>query len=204
MQKRARQRILEFVTQHPGASPAQIARGLGMTAPAVRHHLAILTSDGRAEKVRGAIESRRGRPPQRYRLAERLEGDNLAMVADVALTVLSAARKPGPHNRLIDAAAAALIERIGPLDSRQTASKRLTVLAERLSALHYAAHWEAGASGPKVILGRCPYAAVIRNHPELCAMDARAVAHVVGTVADQIAKMDPENPATTPCIFLLR
>jgi len=60
MRTRARKRILDFVAQHPGATAAQMARGLGMTAPAVRHHLAILIADGRFELAAGAAEGRRG------------------------------------------------------------------------------------------------------------------------------------------------
>jgi len=78
------------------------------------------------------------------------------------------------RGRLIDALAARLVEQIGPIDGRAAASMRMTALIARLNTLHYDAHWEAGASGPRVILGRCPYASVIQKHPELCQMDARA------------------------------
>jgi predicted ArsR family transcriptional regulator len=174
-----------------------------MTAPAVRYHLAILTADGRFELAAGAKESQRGRPAQRFRISERLEGDNLAMIADAALRVLLSDESRSTQGRLIDALAGALIEQLGPIDGRGTASKRLTALVARLSALHYAAHWEAGASGPRLVLGRCPYGAVIQNHPELCQMDARAISALAGTSAQQTAKIDAKSRTPTNCVFIL-
>ena len=203
MKIRARKRVLDFVAQHPGSTTAQIARGLGMAAPAVRHHLVILTADGRLELAAGAKESRRGRPARRFRISERLEGDNLALIADAALRALGSSKDPRMQGRLVDALAGALIERLGPIEGRGSASKRLTGLVACLNALHYAAHWEAGASGPRVILGRCPYAAVIRDHPELCLMDARAISGLAGTGAEQIAKMDMMSQTPPQCVFLL-
>jgi len=50
--------------------------------------------------------------------------------------------------------------------------RRLTLVVGRLNELHYQAHWEAGADGARIILGHCPYAAIIAAHPELCWMDA--------------------------------
>ncbi len=74
-------------------------------------------------------------------------------------------------------------------------SKRLIEPVEKLSALHYEAGWEAGAEGPRILLGHCPYAGIIAWHPELCRMDAEAV---------QISKIDPAATGATHCVFALR
>ena len=174
-----------------------------MTPPAVRHHLAVLTSDARLELAAGTKENPRGRPALRYRLSERLEGDNLAMVADAALNAVRTAGQPRAQEQLVKSLAVALVEKLGAVDGPAPSSRRLTALVERLSALHYAAHWEAGASGPRLILGRCPYASVIRNHPELCQMDARAISELAGTRPKQLARIDLESQTPTHCVFLL-
>jgi predicted ArsR family transcriptional regulator len=203
MRTRARKRILDFVAQHPATTAGQIARALGMNGPAVRHHLTILLEDGRVESASGAQESGRGRPPRRFRISSRLDGDNLSLIADTALGLLTSAADRRTWRRLIDALADGLIEQLGPIDGRGPASMRLTAIVARLNTLHYVAHWEAGASGPRLFLGRCPYAAVIQNHPELCEMDARAVSKLAGTGAEQVAKIDAKSRAQTQCVFLL-
>jgi predicted ArsR family transcriptional regulator len=125
------------------------------------------------------------------------------MIADAALRALVSAGVPRARGRLNDALAGGLIEQLGPIDGHGPASKRLTALVARLNALHYAAHWEAGASGPRLILGRCPYAAVIQNHPELCQMDARAISELAGAGAEQISRIDVNSRTPSHCVFLL-
>ena len=57
-----------------------------MSAPTVRHHLRVLTSDGRLEMsfVRG--REGRGRPEKVYSLPRAALGDNLSMLGDAILT----------------------------------------------------------------------------------------------------------------------
>jgi predicted ArsR family transcriptional regulator len=174
-----------------------------MTGPAVRYHLAILLEDGRLELTSGGQGSERGRPARRFRISERLEGDNLALIADTALGVLASATDRPTRGRLIDALADGLIEQLGPIEGRGPTSMRLTALVASLNALHYGAHWEAAARGPRLFLGRCPYAAVIQNHPELCEMDARAISQLAGSSADQVTKIDVKSREPTQCVFLL-
>jgi predicted ArsR family transcriptional regulator len=66
-----------------------------------------------------------------------------------------------------------------------------------LNQLHYQARWEAGAEGPRIILGQCPYAAVIGNHPELCRMDMSLLEGMLDTQVEQRVKLGPM------CIFLV-
>jgi predicted ArsR family transcriptional regulator len=75
---------------------------------------------------------------------------------------------------------------------------------ERLSRLQYRAHWEAGAEGPHVIFGHCPYAAVIERHPELCQMDGKAIAAVMKAEVQQKAKIAQSGPGASSCVFALK
>ncbi len=170
----SRQKILLHLKKNRSASAREIARALKISTPNVRHHLSVLGTDGRVEFVAVNNREGRGRPEKLYSLPQAALGDNLS-----ALT-----------NALLDAAgsevrADALADRI--LEPGQFAGlpvqKRLALLVEKLTAMNYQPRWEATAEGPRVILGRCPYAKVIEGHTDLCKMDTimleKALAHLV-------------------------
>jgi predicted ArsR family transcriptional regulator len=81
------------------------------------------------------------------------------------------------------------------------ATRRLDRFAEKLNEAHYRARWEAGASGPRILLGHCPYAAIIGRHPELCRMDTALLQTVIDAPMEQLAKIDPEPGGAAYCIF---
>ena len=161
----ARQKVLAHLKKTRAASAREIARALKMSAPNVRHHLSVLCSDGRVDALGTAVNNRegRGRPEKMYSLSQAALGDNLSALANALLTEAGSGLN-----------VEALASRI--LHSGQFANlpvaKRLVLLVEKLDEMHYQARWEAGAEGPRVIFGRCPYAKVIDGHPELCKMDA--------------------------------
>lgn len=65
--------------------------------------------------------------------------------------------------------------------------------------MNYHARWEAGAEGPRVIFGHCPYAAIIARHPDLCRMDKALLEEWMGRSADQFAKIEIEGSLV--CVF---
>jgi len=158
----ARQKVLAHLKKTRAASAREIARALKMSAPNVRHHLGVLCSDGRVEFVAVNNREGRGRPENLYSLSQATLGDNLAALADALLNEKMDMEKIGERI----AQSRGLVE-----IASQPIAKRLTLLVEKLNAMNYQARWEAGAEGPRVILGRCPYAKVIQSHPELCQMD---------------------------------
>ncbi len=195
-----RHRILLHLMQHPDASAGQIGRALGLAPAAVRHHLRLLRSDGRVT-ASGARPGRvRGRPAKAYRLSEALRGDNLAMIADILLT----GGRDGPRQRegTTSALANGLLEQLGVPEGSASGQRRLAWLVEQLKRLHYEASWEAGDKGPRVLLGHCPYAAIIERHPELCRMDAQALGRALGLQATQTAKLDTKLGGQTHCVFV--
>lgn len=160
----SRQKILTHLKKTRAATAREIARALKLSPPNVRHHLSVLGSDGRVE-VTGLRESeRRGRPEKLYSLAQSALGDNLSVLVEALLADKVNARRVG--------ARMAQSQGLTDLSTVDPVAKRLTLLVEKLNEMHFQARWEAGAEGPRVLFGRCPYAKVIAAHPEICQMDA--------------------------------
>lgn len=169
-----RQRILAYIRQWGPIDAEGIGRGLHLSAATVRHHLGILVSDGRVVSDSTLRSGRlQGRPRKLYRLSDGMWGDNLAMLSNVLFDLWHQANRSSDDARTdLMAMADGLRQRMGPIDGRQSATKRLEQLIEQLNAANYEAHWEAGADGPRVIFARCPYAEIIDDRPYLCSVDA--------------------------------
>ncbi len=70
--------------------------------------------------------------------------------------------------------------------------------------MNYNARWEAHAEAPQVLLGHCPYRAIIQEHPELCKMDKYLLESLLDQQVDQIAKLEKDNQGIKWCVFALR
>ena len=188
----ARHKILDHLKKNRAVSAREIARALKMSAPNVRHHLSVLVADGRAEMMSARKREGKGRPEKLYSLSRAALGDNLAALANALLT------EAGLEVRM-EVVGKLLAGQIGlPSESNQLVSKRLTSTVEKLNDAHYMSRWEAGAEGPRLILGMCPYAAIIDKHPALCKMDAAMLSTLLGRTVEQRAKLSPV------CVFLMK
>jgi predicted ArsR family transcriptional regulator len=167
----SRQRILAHLKKTRSASARELARALKLSAPNVRHHLAVLCSDGRVEMTGLHTRGEKGRPEKVYSLAQAAIGDNLSALVKALLA------EAGPKVRM-EAVARHLLD-AGQFTSLPIA-KRLGLLLDKLNEMHYDARWEAGSEGPRVMFGRCPYAKVIDDHPELCKMDLAVLGMALG------------------------
>jgi predicted ArsR family transcriptional regulator len=188
----SRQKILAHLKKTRSASAREIARALKLSPPNVRHHLSVLISDGRIEM--SAVHNRegRGRPEKMYSLSEAALGDNLPALAHVVLT------EAGSRIDL-EAAARHLLDQ--HQFAGQSMNRRLALLVEKLNRMHYQAHWEAGAGGPRVIFGRCPYARVIENHPEICRMDEALLKGILERNVSPMRRTETAARGACPFIF---
>ncbi len=188
----ARQKILVHLKKIRAASAREIARALKMSAPNVRHHLGILTSDGRLEVTSVHQRGGRGRPEKIYSLSQSALGDNLSVLADALLTEAGSKLKvEGIAGRILDSSQFA----------NMPITKRLALLIKKLDEMHYQARWEAGAEGPRVIFGRCPFAKIIENHPELCKMDTAMLEISLGRPIAQFTKSELSARGYCPFVF---
>jgi predicted ArsR family transcriptional regulator len=187
-----RQKILDYLRRNRSVSSRELARFLHMTPANARHHLGILAADGRVEVISQRRRGK-GRPEKVYRLAGTLVGDNLSALADALLT--EAGGMVGME---------ALGNRIAgeSLVSGQPLMRRLASAVERLNGMHYQSRWEAGAEGPRIVLGHCPYGAVIEKHPELCQMDTSLLATLLSGEVRQTAKLEIGAGGLPYCVFV--
>jgi predicted ArsR family transcriptional regulator len=186
----ARQKVLVYLTKNKTASAREVSRALKMSAATVRHHLRVMTSDGRLELsfVRG--REGRGRPEKVFSLPQSALGDNLSVLGDAVLTEAGASVNMK-----------ALAKRIagGSNFETQPLAKRLNLSVEKLNGMNYHARWEAGPQGPRMIFGHCPYASIIEKHPELCRMDESLLNELMGDSATQLFKIGVDG--STICAF---
>lgn len=188
----ARQKVLGFFNKTRTASAREISRSLKMSAANVRHHLRVLVSDGRLEMSTTRMYEKRGRPEKIYSLPRAALGDNLSMLSDALLTEAGSQVRMG-----------ALVKHLaGESDfAGQPVAKRLNRVIEKLNQMNYHARWEAGAEGPRVIFGHCPYLAIIEKHPELCVMDSSLLEKLMGQSAKQLTKIGRDGSLS--CLFAL-
>ncbi|HET7142634.1 MAG TPA: ArsR family transcriptional regulator [Anaerolineales bacterium] len=191
----ARQKVLAHLKKTRAASAREIARALKMSAPNVRHHLSVLRSDGRVEFVSVNNREGRGRPENLYSLSQAALGDNLSALASALLT------ESGKKLNL-DAIASHILD---PSQfTNLPVTKKLVLLVEKLNEMHYQARWEAGAEGPRVIFGRCPFAKIITNHPELCQMDKSMLEQALSKPIVQFSKSELNAYGICPFVFRVR
>jgi len=191
----ARQKVLAYLTKNRTASAREISRGTKMSAATVRHHLRVLASDGRLELESARGRDGRGRPEKVYSIPRAAWGDNLSALAEALLT------EAGSSVR-VDALAKRLTGE--SYFKSQPIAKRLTLVVEKINQMNYHAKWEAGAAGPRIIFGHCPYAAVVKNHPELCQMDIALLSSLLGRVVDSESKSETQRSGICPFVFLIR
>ena len=191
----SRQKVLNYLKKTRTVSAREIARALKMSAPNVRHHLSVLCSDGRVESTTVNPRGGRGRPEKVFSQSQAALGDNLSVLADALLSEKIDLEKLGGR-----------IAQSQKLNNpvNQAMAKRLALLVEKLNEMHYQARWEAGAEGPRVSFGRCPYSRVIEKHPELCRMDAAMLQESLGYPVRQLTKSEAVLQGLCPFIFAVR
>lgn len=185
-----RQRILDFLSSRGSASSLQLAKAFGMSAQNVRRHLHILEQDGRVTALEKQPGERRGRPQERYALTPESQGDNLAGLSSALL----AGTGPAGLRRLARRMA-------GEAPKTAAGGQRLVAAVRQLEPQGYRPHWEARPDGPQVVLGHCPFAAIIEKHPELCRMDGLMLQELLGAPTEQVSKLQPGPQGTPQCIF---
>jgi len=197
-----RTRIIDYLRKEQTASVRELARVLALTGADIRHHLSILIAAD-AVTVVGRRKEARGRPVNLYALSQRMGGDNLDRLAGAILTEWLGGQESGDHRSESLKAIASRLAGMQAEDEVPSLLRRLAEMVEHLNLLHYQSRWEATASGPRLILGHCPYAAIVAEHPELCIMDRYLLTAGLGSSVEQTVKLQSNAKGLLYCEFLI-
>lgn len=207
--KTVRQRILEFIRSQRSVSVQELKLAFRMTEQNVRYHLSILKEEGLIEELEPRKQNNRGRPGKIYGPALNTYGENLDLLASALLTLLPLASPEDDDQQFNEHLAEQLVKQMivsmeDGLDLERHPmhlTQKLHRLTSILNEHHYHSRWEARADAPRVVLGHCPFTAIIANHPRLCDVDAGVIAKFLGRPVKQIAKLTKDAAGLPYCMF---
>lgn len=196
-----RARILDYLQKKGPTSAAELARALKTTMANVRHHLTTLEQEGAVEVAAHRPPGGRGRPALLYDLTRHIQSHNLPLLASALMKTLLEPLPAEAHPEILRQIA----RNLAPTPPSPTLhlTRRLHKAVEYLNQMNYQARWEAHAQAPHMLLGHCPYSAILAQHPQLCQMDAFLIEVLCGVSAHQIKKLAADGRGGKVCLFLI-
>ena len=196
--KTSRQRLVDFLRSRSTATAVEISHNLQTTPSNVRHHLSQLLEEGVVRIVGERHSSKRGRPTQLYTLTTPFTQHNLDRLSGALLDYTLQNQSPALQAQIIQQVAHQVA---APAPETHQPTQRLNQSIQRLNQMGYQARWEAHANGPRVILGHCPYFAIIAEYPVLCQVDAAMISELTGRTASLEARLEPTSTGLPQCVF---
>jgi predicted ArsR family transcriptional regulator len=197
MMKPTRTRILEYLQNKRTATPIEMALALHLTPANIRHHIAILEVEGALTIVGKRRETPYGRSSRIFALRAESLNHNLGVLASALLDEGQAAQmESDQYYQRVAVRIASQLDQT-PI----AASKRLVHTVNRLNEMNYQARWEARLDAPRVILGHCPYAALLPDHPEICQIDSHLLEKMLGSQVRKTAHLEPTPQGLKQCVF---
>jgi predicted ArsR family transcriptional regulator len=207
--KTVRERILESIRSHRAVTVEELSLAFQMTPANARHHLSALLDQGLLQVVGDRPRSGKGRPAHIFAISEQALGDNFGLLAGLLLDQLAIQAGPDQLESIVRELAAQMASRMAagviktgvPINLSESLTRRLYRAMEILNQHHYQARWEARPDAPRLVLGHCPYVAILKAHPELCKLDAYLIEHFAGVPVEQTAKLAKDPAGLRFCMF---
>jgi predicted ArsR family transcriptional regulator len=207
--KTVRARILDYIRSHRAVTVAELSLAFQMTPANARHHLSTLLDQGLLQLVDDRPASGKGRPAHIFAISEQALGDNLGLLADILLDQLTFQSGPEQLKSILRTLADQMASRMAasakqtgaPDKTSQSLTRRLYRAIEILNQHHYQARWEARPDAPRLVLGHCPFSAILKEHPELCQMEAYLIENFTGIPVEQTAKLARDPSGLRFCMF---
>lgn len=196
-----RQRIMVYLAENHRTSAHELSRLLDMTVANIRHHLGKLEREGKIEVVGQTEPEGKGRPVHIYMATRAAQANGFENLVRAMLDEIRTRRTQQQKETRLAFIADTLRAETG--DEGGPITLRLGKAAQRLNELRYEAHWEAHASGAQIILGNCPYAAIIDEYPELCQMDHLLIKKMLGSDITLAEKFTRDPQGSMVCRFRL-
>ncbi|WP_036921515.1 helix-turn-helix transcriptional regulator [Propionicicella superfundia] len=187
-----RERVARSILQYGPSTAAQLAERLHLTPAAVRRHLATLVEAGhlvpRRERVFGPRG--RGRPANVFVITDQGRCEFYQAYDDLAIKALDYLRESaGPHavEQFAEYLFAAVAARFDDVRTDEQDLPRVETLAEVLSEQGYLAGVEPIESGTQLCQYHCPVAHVAERYPQLCDVETRVFADLLGSHVQRLA-----------------
>lgn len=175
--------IVEYLQRHGSATIKELEQVLGVTATAVRQHLAALQADGYVDRT--TVNTGVGRPHYVYVVTDEVRKLFDCRCEDLALTMLEEMfEMVGPENVSV------LLQRVSQrLADRYAGSVKSPILRQRVEEMA-AALGKQGILTDVVATGEdqvmiktynCPYHELAQEHRQICDMDQEMMQQVLGS-----------------------
>ncbi|NDJ53518.1 MAG: ArsR family transcriptional regulator [Chloroflexi bacterium] len=203
MQK-TRQKIIEYLKANGEATVDELSVALNnLTAVTVRHHLDVLRGQGLVDAPEVRHRNSPGRPKYIYRLTDRGHGmfpSNLAALTHHIVDEMKGHLSDSEVNVIFDGVAQRMADHAPDIDEDESLELRLDRVVEHLTDSGYIASWESHPEGFVLHTSNCPYAGVARSHDEVCQMDMRYIALLLGTIPRRLSHIVAGQPT---CSYLV-
>ncbi len=196
----ARQKILNFILEQQSATVEELSKVFKVTPANIRHHLSILIGQGTVQIIGQKAAALRGRPAQIYGSTQQSNQNNLDYLTEALLSTLLQNSGPDERYQSLDKIARKMVANF-KLDTYNP-TRRLYSSIRILNRMNYHAHWEAHIENPRIMLGHCPYRAILDHHPEICQMDAFMLQELLATPVSQVDKLTLNTRGLPECVFL--
>jgi predicted ArsR family transcriptional regulator len=193
-----RKQIIDYLNSNHTATAVELSRALNVTAANIRHHIVELIQQEIVEEVGNLPTRGRGRPTKLYCLSKGALDHNLDFLADILLQIITGDKSKDRYHDQFNRIAQQMI---GDFQPPARVIQRLNQVIQWLNDNNYQARWEASPNGPRVILGYCPYVAILDTNPEMCQIDTALVSQLVGSPMEQQTKLERSSLGIRQCIF---
>lgn len=205
--QQTRRHILDILRERGESTVEELVDSLrerirhNITAVTVRHHLDIL----RGENLVSAPAIRRsgspGRPQYVYNLTDealKTFPNNYQNLMNALMNQMKSKLGSSQVNVILDGVADQMIESSHlPALQQVPMEERLNHVIGYLCEQGYEASWEPTAEGFVIHTRNCPYHRVANDHAELCLMDMRLIAGLVGVAPRTLGRMAQDEESCT-------
>ncbi len=179
-----RQCILELLRDARVLTVEELADRLELTPVTVRHHLDILKSEGLVEVPEVRRRAAPGRPQYTFQLtpsAQAFFPKNYQSFANLMLSEIRESVPAEQMDRIMDGVAARMAAEAVIPGPRAGTQERIQAAVDYLNTRGYVAEWGREGDGSYTLrTHNCPYHEVSHQHGELCSMDLKLVAQLLG------------------------
>ena len=196
-----RKRIVDYLNRHRAATPSELSRALNLTSSNIRHHLSNLVREGHVQVIGVRSADKPGRPQNLFALTPVKDIENLAVFADALMNEIKEYISSQQYLDLIHQVAERLAKDYSTSFPSAHLSVRLNHTVQQLNQLNYHAHWEAHKEAPRLILGHCPFSAILHSHPELCLFDTHLLSAMLNSPVVHLQRLAEDTRGVPYCLF---